>query len=95
MTWVLMPREAFAVTKGRPIIRRVSDKARRAFCGSCGAQIYMDYEDEPSIDVSIGTLDAPDEIVVLDNIWAAERIVAAKGFDAALPDHEGDPERPD
>jgi hypothetical protein len=93
VTWVCMPREAFRITAGEPLIRRTSPQAVRGFCGACGSALFMDYDGWPTLDVSIGSLDAPDAIDVLDNIWAAGRLKVSKGFDATLADHSGDPER--
>jgi hypothetical protein len=85
MTWVCLPRDAFQFTDGRPAIRQSSSTAQRAFCGSCGAQIYMDYQDSPTIDVSVGTLDKPETISALDNIWVTSRLPLMKGFDSDIP----------
>jgi hypothetical protein len=87
MTWVCLPREGFAVSAGAPVVRRSSETVKRAFCAGCGAQIWMDYDGSPTIDVSIGTLDRPVEISVLDNIWVSERLPLMKGFDSVLPQH--------
>jgi hypothetical protein len=88
MTWVCLSREDFAFTKGKPKVRQSSDEVNRGFCAQCGAQIYMDYRDSPTIDVSIGTLDHPETITVLDNIWVSSRLPLIKGFDRDLPQYD-------
>lgn len=87
MTWVCLPREGFAFEMGQPRLRRSSGEVTRAFCGDCGAQIYMDYDGSRTIDVSLGTLERPEDITVLDNIWVSARLPLMKGFDADLPQH--------
>jgi hypothetical protein len=87
MTWVCLPRESVRITAGQPVMRRTSAEVQRAFCASCGAQIYMDYAGSPTLDVSVGTLDAPAGVTVLDNIWVSARLPMMKGFDGELPQH--------
>ncbi|WP_353647033.1 GFA family protein [Mesorhizobium sp. WSM2240] len=89
MTWVCFPRESFSFTNEQPAVRRTSAEVHRAHCPDCGAQIYMDYQDSSTIDVSIGTLDAADAIQALDNIWVSARLPLLKGFDSDLPQHDG------
>lgn len=89
MTWVCFPRDSVSVTTGDVRLRRSSPGVKRAFCPSCGAQIYMDYDGSPTIDVSIGTLDEPDRIAVRRNIYVATRLSLMRGFDAELPDYRG------
>jgi hypothetical protein len=88
MTWVCLPRESFRFVEGTPVVRQSSAAVRRGFCGGCGAQIYMDYAGSPTIDVSVGTLDRPEQVTVLDNIWTSSRLPLMKGFDSDLPEHE-------
>jgi hypothetical protein len=89
MTWVSLPRRAFRIDAGQPAVRETSSGVKRAFCRDCGAQLFMDYADSPTIDVSAGTLDHPEAIEVRENIWTEARLLLAKGFDADLPSHAG------
>ena len=87
MTWVCLPRAAFKLA-GAVVQRQSSAGVTRSFCASCGAQILMDYSGSDTVDVSIGTLDAPEGITVRDNIFVEERLPLAKGFDSDLPQHK-------
>ena len=87
MTWVCLPREGFSTAGHGLRTRQSSASVKRAFCGDCGAQIYMDYQGSATIDVSVGTLDHPERVEVLDNIWTVSRLPLMKGFDGALPQH--------
>lgn len=89
MTWVGVPRQAFSLLSGPLRIRQSSVTVTRAFCPDCGAQIYMDYADSPTIDLSVGTLDEPEQVAVRDNIWTSSRLPLSKVFDAELPSHAG------
>ncbi len=89
MTWVCLPREGFGFTNEKPVVRRTSAEVKRAHCPGCGAQIYMDYQGSSTIDVSIGTLDAPEAVSALDTSWVSARLPWLKGFDSDLPQHDG------
>ena len=87
MTWVCVAREGFSLLAGTLRVRATSATVTRAFCPDCGAHIYMDYADSPTIDLSIGTLDRPEAITVTDNIWTSSRLPMMKAFDPELPSH--------
>ncbi|MDK9697497.1 MAG: GFA family protein, partial [Siculibacillus sp.] len=40
-----------------------------------------------TIDVTAASLDAPDAVVPVRNIWTGSRLAFLHGFDASLPDH--------
>jgi hypothetical protein len=58
---VLVPRPAFAVTKGTPKGYTVTGdnggKVTRFFCGDCGSQIYSQPENAPITVVKAGSMD--------------------------------------
>ncbi len=89
MTWVCLPRPAFRLTRGLPVRRASSPGVERAFCTGCGTQLLMDYAGSDTVDVAVGTLDEPGGVSARDNIFVAERLPLAKGFDATLPSHAG------
>jgi heme-degrading monooxygenase HmoA len=71
-----------------PKIRRSSERARRGFCGECGAQLsfYTDARPE-EIDLTLASLDRPEAVVPRKHIFAGSKIewlVCADG----LPQHE-------
>lgn len=87
MTWVCFQRGIVRFEGMEPRRRRSSAEVTRGFCPDCGAQSYMDYDGSPTLDFSIGTLDTPEDVTVLDNIWTGLRLPMMKGFDAELPQH--------
>jgi len=67
--------DAFAYTKGRPKVYRSSDSGQREFCEACGS--YLAFRNAPApktVDVNVGTLDAPDAVTPEVHIWCDSRI---------------------
>ena len=52
----------FAWTKGEPGVFQSSSVAERGFCRDCGTPLSFRYLDSDEIDVTIGSLDQPEEI---------------------------------
>jgi hypothetical protein len=46
-------------------------KPRRGFCRSCGASLFWDARERPSLTIAAGTLDEPTEIAVKAHIFTA------------------------
>ena len=93
VTWATFDASAFELTAGTPAIHESSTTGRRHFCADCGTPLMMTVtNDDRFIDVTLASLDEPDRYPVDQNIWIGSRREASKGFDAALPDHEGEPE---
>ena len=92
LTWATFEASAFELTAGQPATHESSLTGRRHFCADCGTPLMMTVTDDPRfIDVTLASLDEPDRFPADQNIWIGSRRMAAKGFDATLPDHEGEP----
>jgi hypothetical protein len=70
-----VPIEAFALTKGRPVVYKSSSWGERHFCGVCGAQIlYRDSEAPKAVDINVGTLDDPAAVRPEYHIFTSSKI---------------------
>ena len=47
---------------------RSSEKARRGFCARCGASLFFDPDDSPTIGIAAGTIDQPSGLEFAANI---------------------------
>ncbi len=47
------------------------DKPRRGFCRRCGASLFWDATERPSLTIAAGTMDDPTEVVVKAHIFTA------------------------
>ena len=75
VTWVSVPTERFAITHGEPAVYRSSAHAERRFCRNCGAQLTFRSEESPDeIDVTLGTLDHPENYPADRHIWTTSRL---------------------
>lgn len=93
LPWVSVAREDFAFIAGKPAIFESSPGVARSFCGTCGSPIVFDMARESDVDITIGTLDAPDRVTPTHHIWVASALHMADDLGSGLPRHEG--ERPD
>lgn len=92
-TWVEVPFEGFAFTRGEPRRLRSSPFAERCFCGDCGCHISFRYEGEreeitAALWLTAGSLDRPQDLVPTDVIFAAEKL-PWMADDPALPHWPG------
>ncbi|MBB3290868.1 MULTISPECIES: GFA family protein [unclassified Rhizobium] len=60
---VQAPLAAFEWTKGKARIFRSSPIAIRGFCPDCGTPLFLQYDDDELIRVTIGSLDHPERVV--------------------------------
>ncbi len=75
VTWAVVKTSDYTVTRGQPAAYRSSPKARRTFCGDCGAQLTFQYDARPdTIDVSVGSFDDPNAVKPDDHVWVSDRI---------------------
>jgi hypothetical protein len=49
-----------------------SPGVRRGFCGTCGASVFWERVDGPSISIAAGTLDAPTGLATAGHIFVAD-----------------------
>lgn len=84
-----VPRADLVWTRGAPAIFRSSTIVTRGFCAACGTPLTYDYEDGPTISVSLGSLDDPAAVppVLQDGIEGVMPFFAAlPGLPAAHTD---------
>jgi hypothetical protein len=71
--WLTVRSTDFGYTGGAPSEIESSPGVWRAFCGRCGAPLtYRSARRAGEIDVTLGTLDAPDRAAPADHIWMAD-----------------------
>ncbi len=87
VTWAVVARDGFRVTKGALTYYRSSAGARRGFCGACGAQITFEADGHPeTLDVTVGTVDDPEALPASRQIWTSSKI-AWLHLDEDLPSY--------
>lgn len=91
--WVSFPRSGLTFTRGEPRIYVSSQKAHRGFCPSCGTQLLYQLEADPEwVDVTLVSLDEPEQILPEAHVWTSERLSWLQPGDT-LPRHASDRER--
>ena len=74
-TWITVPAADFAWLGGAPSRYDSSASCVRYFCPTCGAQVALITQLSPqSIDVTIGTLDHPENAPAERHIWSDSRL---------------------
>lgn len=74
VTWISFARRGFQFTKGSPRETRWEGRLR-SFCSECGTPLTFlakDFADE--IDVTVGSLDEPEQVVPVDHTWMEDRL---------------------
>jgi hypothetical protein len=56
-------RDRFTLTRGKPSWFHSSDHIRRGFCGICGTPLFYDIPETDFINVTLGSLDEPQDIL--------------------------------
>ena len=75
VTWATYPSEAVRFVRGTPAELHSSPPVTRTFCGACGTPMTWCSREEPEwIDVTVGSMDAPEAMAPDDHIWAASRL---------------------
>jgi hypothetical protein len=75
VAWLTVASEAFAWTRGEPAVYRSSKRAERLFCPACGTQLaFREIEQPDHVDVTLASLDRPEEVRPGHHIWTASRI---------------------
>ena len=87
VAWFTVPASSLVFTQGQPAIYRSTPPVERGFCERCGTQLTYRNETWPDhVDVTVGSLDAPDRVPPADHIWMED----AAGWDRpgdGLPCH--------
>jgi len=87
VTWLTVPSAGFAVIKGALKTRASSSHGARGFCPDCGAQMTFVTSRRPDdVDVSVGTLDKPEDHPPRHHIWTSSRL-SWLHLDEHLPDY--------
>ena len=75
LTFVHFPKDAFAWTKAEPTRHRSSAEAERGFCPICGSTLTM-HETvlEDRVQVTLGSLDRPEDVDPDDHVWTREQL---------------------
>ncbi len=74
-TWITLPASAFRWLAGSPARYDSSASCARYFCGDCGAHLALITQLSPdSIDVTIATLDHPEQAPAQRHIWTGSRL---------------------
>ena len=73
---VSVPLKAFEWTRGKAAEFRSSAIVARGFCAACGTSLYMHDDDDPNIELAIGSLDDPNAVGALRNQTGVESKVA-------------------
>jgi len=74
--WVTFPKREFRFTADPPTEFRSSTPVVRTFCSKCGTPLTYWNENSPDeIDVTIGSLDSPDNFPPADHTWMSDAVV--------------------
>lgn len=86
VTWFTIEPTQFQLTAGALARYASSEKGERGFCGACGSPITFVHADFPDeIDVTVGTLDRPEDMPADLHIWTDTRLPWLH-LDEHLPD---------
>jgi hypothetical protein len=73
--WVTVDAESLAYTAEPPTEYRSSPGVFRSFCGRCGTPLsYRREQRAGEVDLTLATLDRPDEIAPVDHIWMEDAL---------------------
>lgn len=74
-TWATFPATRFRHTRGEPVWRPSSEKARRGFCAACGSALHwQSLTQRDSIDVAVGTADRPEALPPREHLWTESAV---------------------
>lgn len=88
-----VPRADFAWTRGTAATFRSSSLAERDFCAACGTPLTFRYLDQDRVSVTLGSLDAPDEVAPVEQIGVEARVTWWP-LVAGLPERTTDQDAP-
>jgi hypothetical protein len=90
MSWVTVPLDSFRWLAGSPAAYDSGPTCVRYFCGNCGAHLALFTRNSPQeIDVTIATLDHPEQAAASRHIWIENRLPWLH-LDEHLPGREGE-----
>lgn len=91
LPWATVARTDFEVIQGQLKAYASSPGVARGFCATCGSPILFDMACEDAVDITIGTLDAPDRLAPTHHIWTTTALAMSDGLGAGLPRHDAEP----
>ncbi|PQA85947.1 GFA family protein [Hyphococcus luteus] len=71
---VAAPNDKLTWTRGRPAVFKSSDHAERGFCAACGTPLFYNSLDNDRINLTIGSLDAPERFPPVSQIGLEGRV---------------------
>lgn len=75
VAWMTVACDALRFVSGEPGRYASNPAVLRQFCANCGTQLTWESDDLPdTIDVSIGSLDAPEQVAPKDHTWTSQRL---------------------
>lgn len=75
VTWAGFDSDKFNFTQGQPVSYRSSKNVVRTFCDRCGTTLTYQRLDLPeSIDLTLGSMDDPEQLKPQDHTWTENRI---------------------
>jgi len=75
VTWAGFDADKFTFTRGQPASYASSSHVRRTFCNRCGTALTYRRSDSPdSVDVTLGSLDTPEDLQPEDHTWTESRL---------------------
>lgn len=85
ITWAEFDPAELEIVRGAPGDYESRPRVTRRFCRECGTQLTYEHADEPdTIDLTVASLDLPDEIVPEDHVWC-DRMLPWLRFADNLP----------
>ena len=73
--WATIRGADFSITAGEPALYRSSENVERSFCPNCGTQLTYGHQGEHGwVDVTICSMDDPEQMAPMDHIWASHRL---------------------
>ena len=75
VAWAGFDSDKFKFTQGQPVSYASSKNVVRTFCGRCGTALTYRRLDLPdSVDVTLGSMDDPEQLSPEDHTWTESRI---------------------
>jgi hypothetical protein len=81
---VSVPMTQLTWTRGHPAEFRSSSIVARGFCANCGTPLHMKEDGDPNYEISIGTLDDPEEAAPIEQAGVEAELSWFKSL-ATLP----------
>ena len=73
--WTTIRGADFSITAGEPALYRSSENVERSFCPNCGTHLTYGHQGEHGwVDVTICSMDDPEQMAPRDHVWASHRL---------------------